>query len=434
MTKRTAASQTTLPNQQVPGEKKTVPTASAQQSQNGSPLNWLQRHQHQALIVVAIFLLSTGLTFFLLRQTWNNLAAIDQTTQASSTPEPTPEPPQPLTVLLMGYGGGSHDGGLLTDTIMLARIDPVNKIIVLLSIPRDLWVPLPLVAGSEPTWGKINSAYAIGNDTRGHQNRDDTFTGEHGGGALAKKVVEALTGIRPEYYVSVNFDAFTQAIDTIGPLTVQVPYTFDDPLYPIRGEEKNLCQFTEADLATLSATFKNAELEQQFTCRYELLHFDKGKTSMDGETALKFVRSRHGNVGGSDFGRAQRQQALVDAVKQKVFSLSFLPRVLPLAQQTLHNVQTDVALGDLPALFGRFSDITDYSLYSITLTDDNVLKNGVSADRQFVLQPKAGQGNWSEIQYYINAELKKATAAAELKASEGASGSADPGESTHSPL
>lgn len=381
------------------------------------PAPGFKQHWRTILLILGVFILSTGLTFFLLRSVFNVTLAGNQTNQQQEpTPEPTPEPPRPLTLLLMGYGGGSHDGGLLTDTMMLARIDPIDKTIVLISVPRDLWVPLPLLTGAEPTWAKINSAYAIGNDTRGYQNRDETFKGENGGGNLAKLMIGAVTGITPDYYASVNFDAFTQAIDTIGPLSVVVPYSFQDALYPIRGEEKNLCQFTEADLATLSATFKNAELEKQFGCRYELLEFTKGKQLMDGETALKFVRSRHGNVGGSDFGRAQRQQALVDAVKQKVFSLSFIPRVLPLAQQTLENVQTDIPLSELPALFGKFSDIADYTLYSITLTDDNVLKNGMSSDRQFVLQPRAGQGTWSEIQYYINGEIAKASQSAELSA------------------
>jgi anionic cell wall polymer biosynthesis LytR-Cps2A-Psr (LCP) family protein len=378
----------------------------------------LRSHWRTSLGLLTIFLFCAGLTFFLLRGNFLTPVAGTQPIESSApTPESTPEPPKELIVLLLGYGGGTHDGGLLTDTMMVARVDPVNKYIALISIPRDLWVPLPLQANAQPVWGKINSAYAIGNDTRGFQVRDDQFKGDHGGGTLAKTVVATVTGLQPSYYAGVNFDAFTQAIDTIGPLTVTVPYTFDDPLYPIRGEEKNLCQFTEADLATLSATFKNAELEKQFACRYELLHFDKGKQIMDGETALKFVRSRHGTVGGSDFGRAQRQQALVDAVKQKVFSLSFIPRILPLAQQMLNNIQTDVKIADLPTLLGKFSDITSYTLYSITLTDENVLKNGVSSDRQFVLIPKAGQGNWSEIQYYIGQELKKATASAALVAS-----------------
>ena len=382
---------------------------------------WFQQHWLSIVGVVALFVLSVGLTVAVGRyNALRQLTAAAQIASASPTPEPTPEPPKELNLLLLGYGGGTHDGGTLTDTMMLVRVDPVNKYIALISVPRDLWVPLPLTAEATPVWSKINAAYAIGNDARGYQNRDDQFKGEHGGGSLAKLLITTITGIQPDYYVGVNFDAFIQAIDTIGPLKVTVPYTFDDALYPIRGEEKNLCQFTEADLATLSATFKNAELEKQFTCRYELLHFDKGTTAMDGETALKFVRSRHGNVGGSDFGRAQRQQALVDAVKQKVFSLSFIPRILPLAQQMMANVQTDVAVADIPTLLGRFSDITTYRLYSITLTDANVLKNGVSSDRQYVLQPRDGQGNWSGIQYYVDQELKKATVSAELVASESA--------------
>lgn len=371
--------------------------------------------------IAALFCISLALTLFLLRGgLWRPATNQGLTVASSPTPVPTPEPPKDLTVLLLGYGGGTHDGGLLTDTIMIVRVDPEQKYIALISIPRDLWVPLRLQAGVEPIWGKINSAYAIGNDTRGYQQREDQFKGEHGGGNLAKQIVSELTKVRLDYYAGVNFDAFTQAIDTIGPLTVNVPYAFEDAQYPIRGEEKNLCQFTEADLATLSATFKGDQLEKQFTCRYEVLQFEKGKQTMDGETALKFVRSRHGNVGGSDFGRAQRQQALVEAIKQKVFSLSFIPRIVPLAQQMIDNIQTDVSLSDVPILLGRFSDITSYTLYSIALTDDNVLKNGVSSDRQFVLQPKAGQGNWSEIQYYIDRELQKATASAELEASKSA--------------
>lgn len=369
------------------------------------------------LSIAVLFLVSVGLTLFLLRGNLFPSVADDQSSATTTpTPLPTPEPPKELTILLLGYGGAAHDGGLLTDTIMVARVDPIEKYIALISIPRDLWVPLRMQAGTEPTWGKINSAYAIGNDVRGYQLRDEQFKGEHGGGNLAKQTVSELTKLRLDYYAGVNFDAFTSAIDSIGPLTVNVPYAFDDAQYPIRGEEKNLCQFTEADLATLSATFKGDQLEKQFTCRYELLHFEKGKQLMDGKTALKFVRSRHGNVGGNDFGRAQRQQALVDAIKQKVFSLSFIPRIVPLAQQIIENVQTDVPLSEIPTLLGRFSDITSYKLYSIALTDDNVLKNGVSSNRQFVLQPKAGQGNWPEIQYYIDQELKKATASAELVA------------------
>lgn len=373
-------------------------------------------HWRSRLGLALVFLLCASLTFLFFRGSFLPEKLPDLPGDATPpTPAPTPARPNELTLLLLGYGGGSHSGALLTDTMMVVRIDPINKYIALISVPRDLWVPLQLQKDAAPIWGKINSAFAIGSDRRGYQSRDDQFTGEHGGGRLATIIVNEVTGLLPDYYLGVNFDAFTLAIDTIGPLTVTVPYTFDDEFYPIRGEEQNLCHFTEADLATLSATFKNDQLERQFTCRYELLHFDKGRTSMDGETALKFVRSRHGTVGGGDFGRAQRQQALVDAVKQKVFSLSFLPRILPLTQQLWDNVQTDLELGDVPTLLGRFSDITTYRLYSISLTDDNVLKNGVSSDRQYVLQPRAGQGNWSEIQYYINQELKKATASAQIE-------------------
>jgi polyisoprenyl-teichoic acid--peptidoglycan teichoic acid transferase len=374
--------------------------------------DYFEENKSHLLGLIAIFVFCVAVTVALLR------AQTPPITTAETTPVPLPSPSPPprtdLNIVLLGYGGGGHDGGKLTDTIMVAKIDSSSKSISLVSVPRDLWVPLPLQTGTEPTWSKINAAFAIGEDVKGYQYRDDQFKGEHGGGVLAKQLVAEVTGITPDYYLAVNFDTFTKAIDLIGPLTVTVPYTFDDYLYPIRGEEKNPCGFTETDIATLSATFKNGDLEKQFPCRYELLHFDKGKTVMDGETALKFVRSRHGTVGGSDFGRSERQQALLEAVKQKVFSLTFLPKVGPLAQQVAADVQTDFTVGDLPALLTRFKDITNYTTNTVTITDANVLAQGKSADRQFILQPKDGQGNWAGIRYFVKTELEKATASAEL--------------------
>ncbi len=384
----------------------------------------LKKHWKSIAGIAALFLFCVSLTLVLLKSDSVNREPILQPgADSTPTPEPTPEPPKELSILLLGYGGGSHDGGLLTDTMMLVRIDPINKSISLISIPRDLWVRLPAEAGNKLVWGKINSIYSLGND---NQKKEATLPTPYDGGTLAKMIVKEVTAISPDYYAAVNFDAFTSGIDTIGPLTVSVPYTFTDQWYPIRGEEQNLCHFTEADLATLSATFKSAELEKQFTCRYELLHFDKGKTVMDGETALKFVRSRHGDVGGSDFGRAQRQQALLDAVKQKVFSLSFIPQILPLAQQVSLDIKSDMSLADVPTLLGRFSDITTYSLHSILLTDANVLKNALSSDRQYILQPREGQGNWSGVQYYVNQELKNATASATPVASPSAAPTSTP--------
>lgn len=334
---------------------------------------------------------------------------------AQPTPVPTPEPPKSLSVLLMGYGGGGHDGGKLTDSIIIAHVNPITKLITLVSVPRDLWVPLPLTADNL-LWSKINAAYAIGEDQNGYQNREDQYKGEHGGGELAKHVVGQVVGFQPDLYAAIDFATFIKGIDIIGPLSVKVPYTFDDFFYPIRGYEDESCGYSETDIATITATFKDFELEKQFPCRYEQLHFDKGVSVMDGETALKFVRSRHSGTGGGDFGRSERQQALIQAVIDKVFSLSFIPKIAPLAQQLSAGVNTDFPISSIPEYLSNIGNPSEYKIHTITLTTSNVLQDGRSANRQYILRPREGEGNWSGIQAFIQQEMFAATQSAELDA------------------
>ena len=73
----------------------------------------------------------------------------NEMTQISPTATPTPDPFAPYSVLLLGYGGGTHDGGSLTDSIMLAQIRPRDEEVYLISIPRDLWVPIPISESEE---------------------------------------------------------------------------------------------------------------------------------------------------------------------------------------------------------------------------------------------------------------------------------------------
>ena len=73
-----------------------------------------------------------------------------------------------------------------------------------------------------------------------------------------------------------------------------------------------------------------ASPQDAFPCRYEHLHFNTGVQHMDGKTALKYVRSRHALQDGGDFGRASRQQRFLSAVKDKVLSVTFIPKIVPL--------------------------------------------------------------------------------------------------------
>lgn len=363
------------------------------------------------LIWLVVLITSATLTYILLQK---NVATTTKTSSSTTSPSPTPTPkPEPLTFLLMGYGGGNHDGGKLSDSMIVARLNSEDKLLTLVSIPRDLWVPLPLNEG-EKYWSKINAAYAIGSDSRGYSNRSEEFKGEHGGGNLAKKMVSEITGWPINYYLSVDFETFIRAIDTIGPLSVEVPYSFEDYFYPIRGKENDPCDYSEADIATITATYKDFELEKQFPCRYEHLKFTQGKTAMDGETALKFVRSRHSGTGGGDFGRSQRQQALIQAVLKQAFSLSFISKIPTLATQFSTLAQTDFPLSAITDFLPKIQAIQDYKIQSVTLTTENVLQNGRSGNRQYILRPLTGEGDWSGIQAHINQEIAKATTSAQL--------------------
>jgi len=227
---------------------------------------------------------------------------LEPTRAPNASPTPTPDPDAPFNILLLGYGGAGHDGGDLTDTMIVAHVEPKNKKVTLISVPRDLWVALP-TNGESVSYSKINAAYAIGLDDKKYPNKLDLYKGKAGGGELAKYAVSKVIGEDIRYFASIDFSGFVRIIDAIGGVDVNVPRTFDDYFYPIKGEEDNTCGFSAEELAEIHRKYSGFKLEQQFTCRYEHLHFDKGITHMDGATALKFVRSRHSETDGTDFAR-----------------------------------------------------------------------------------------------------------------------------------
>jgi len=183
-----------------------------------------------------------------------------------------------INILLLGIGGKGHDGPYLSDTIMVASIDPVKKRIALLSIPRDLYVP---IAGYG--WHKINHANAFG---------EAFHPGT--GGELASKTVSKILGIPIDYYIRVDFSGFKDIINDIGGVKIYVDRSFTDHLYPTPNHG------------------------------YQTISFKKGWQLMDGKRALEYARSRHGNNGeNSDFARAARQQKILLAVKKKLASYHF---------------------------------------------------------------------------------------------------------------
>lgn len=305
---------------------------------------------------------------------------------------------QRINILLLGIGGGKHDGPNLTDTILLTSIDPKTNRISLISLPRDLWAP--------ELKAKINTAYAYGEEKQ-----------KGGGITLVRGIIEHVTGQQIDYVIRLDFNGFVRAVDMIGGLAITVDRSFDDYEYPIVSKENDPCDNKEEDLEKLATA--SSQLEA-FPCRYEHLHFDKGEQHMDGITALKFVRSRHAlGPEGTDFARSKRQEKIISAFKEKVFSAgTFLNpvKVVSLYDILKDSIDTDIKTDeydDFIKLAKKMKGATTQSVV-IDFGDEETKRAGLLINPpiseeyrgQWVIIPRIGNGNYAEIQTYIACEIK----------------------------
>ncbi|OGY50845.1 MAG: hypothetical protein A3J59_03260 [Candidatus Buchananbacteria bacterium RIFCSPHIGHO2_02_FULL_56_16] len=267
-----------------------------------------------------------------------------------------------INVLLLGMGGVGHDGPYLTDTIILASFKPSTKQVALVSVPRDLLVKIPGYG-----WRKVNNANAFGELNDSGQ-----------GAKLASEVISATFDLPIHYYVRIDFNGFVKLIDDLGGITVDVEHTLDDPFYPVKGKE--------------TATT---------TERYEHLYLEPGSHRFDGESALKYVRSRQARgIEGSDFARSQRQQKVLLAVKDKVLRFGTLanPYKVSRIMDTLsQHLSTNFKVWELMALFGMTKDVEAQNVTHRVFDDgpDGLVYAAIGDDGAFILKPRAG--NFSEM-------------------------------------
>lgn len=270
-----------------------------------------------------------------------------------------------VNVLLLGTAGGTHDGPNLTDTIMVVSYNLKTDQVYLVSIPRDLWLP--------SLQSKANAVYQIG-------------LSQNNGLGFSKTVMGNILGLPIHYALRIDFRGFADAVDTLGGLDVSIDKTFDDYNYPIAGKENDLCGFEEKEMEITEEQARELNIEpgkkkffiapdgkiatdsaqedigaKYFTCRYEHLRFDKGPTLLDGDTALKFVRSRHGTNGeGSDFARSKRQEKVLEAIKDKMLSFETLTspaKISELLKTFGRSIDTDISVKDAAQFYKLFSKI-----------------------------------------------------------------------------
>jgi LCP family protein required for cell wall assembly len=280
-----------------------------------------------------------------------------------------------VNLLVMGYGGGSHDGSYLTDSMLVVSVLPQSHHTSLVSVPRDLWVQYPPNSGN---YTKINSIYELASKN----NKDP-----QAGGQAAYQKVSLVTGLQIPYWLTIDFTGFKQVIDAIGGIDVYVPDSF------------NACYPKNDDAAIDPSWIK--------------VQFNKGMQHMNGNTAITYARAREPlEVCGkgksenlaelTDFGRSARQQIIVKAVLAKVKQLSTWPHLYAAMDALQHAIHTNMSLADLSA-FALKMDLTDPKAAHIGLSNQNVLVDATSNDGQYILLPQ--NDNWGAIQDYVKRNL-----------------------------
>lgn len=332
---------------------------------------------YTGILFISIFIVGFATTYFGLpffnKPKSNPFAKISNT--IAETPEPSIEPVNTngaYNVVLLGSGGAGHDGGGLTDSIIVISVNPKDKKAVLISIPRDLWT-----SGNYKINATVNNI--------GVEN--------------LKGTLQNITGLKIDKYASVDFLGIIKLVDVLGRVEVEIPKTFDDNFYPVKGLENETCGKSEAEILQLHAKYSGFELEKQFLCRYEQLHYEKGETLVDGITALKLARSRHGD---SDFGRSARQFAIIKGVLTKLISMGSFDKLKETFEMFAKIVKTDLSLTQANELSKLFGSPNDYKITEIQLTESNVLNASKSSDGQYILIPKAGINDYTGIISFIS--------------------------------
>lgn len=276
-----------------------------------------------------------------------------------------PKLQQNVAILVLGKGGEGHTAPDLTDTIMLINLNPNGKKITAISLPRDIWIP--------SIRAKINSAY------------------HYGGFEMAGESVFYLTGIKPDFYIVIDFSLFKDLINSIGGIEVSVENAFVDEKYPIMGKENDLC-----------------DGDKLYKCRYETLQFTKGLQLMDGETALKFVRSRNAKGDeGTDLAREARQQKVIEVLKNKLLSREILvnPKIISnLYKVTISHLETNIDK-NIAISIARFIFQSRDNIQFLSIPEEfiKISQNDKKYDFQYVFLPAFGK--WKEFQEWLQSNI-----------------------------
>lgn len=262
-----------------------------------------------------------------------------------------------VNILFLGLPGEGNDAPNLTDTIILLSIRSSDNRLALLSLPRDLLVKVP----KHGTLSKINALFEMGR-------KDPSIINE--------KVAE-ITGQKIDYHIVLDVSGIEKIIDILGGLNVWVAEDIFDSQFPTPGHGT-----------------------EYFTVK-------KGWRYFDGKTVQKYLRTRHSADG--DYARMRQQQAVVEALRKKIFGLNLLydfPTAFSIFRTTRDNMQTDLDESNLKRLYDIAKNISyDNVIHKVIdgdARDSNALLKSESVElgskQAFVLVPKKGEFDYSDIQ------------------------------------
>ena len=249
---------------------------------------------------------------------------------------------QQVNILLLGMGGEQNDAPYLTDSIMAVSIDPATNRVMMVSIPRDLTVRMNLQSNSSRIWvQKINAAYEVP-----YTNIiccvASQYTGANGGGYAAEHEVGKVTGLTFDRYIAVDFVAFRDMVNALGGVDVCLTTKLDDYEYP---------------------DYHNGFVRGG-------IHFPAGCQHLNGEQALEVARSRHATEPqqSSDFGRAKRQQDIMQAIKKKATTVNGFAKAPQLLDALQKNIHTDMSVSDMKAIYDWGKNLPDSSIMRLAIT------------------------------------------------------------------
>jgi LCP family protein required for cell wall assembly len=254
-----------------------------------------------------------------------------------------------VNILMLGVGDPGHDGEELSDTDILLSINTTTHQIAVISVPRDTQVDIP---GYGP--GKINNA------------------NEDGGIPLATQVFQTTLGVPVDYYVKANFTGLQEVVDAVGGIDVNNTTLLYDPDYPCANNQYKSCGYRLAP----------------------------GHYHLNGAEALEYVRCRKGTCG-NDFGRAARQQEVMQQIRLKATSAGTLSNPVTLAKLVSaagSNIQTNLSLNNLLRLNQLTKNTSQSNIFNIVfnITSDGFLEQDPSSSN---LLPVGG--NFDAIQNFV---------------------------------